>query len=253
MISSLTTSWFDRPVNRGRLAFRLYCFPYAGGSSNIFRSWAAIVPADIEIVGVELPGRGRRIREPLLMDLDTLSFEAADAIVETGDTLFGFFGHSMGALLAFEVTRRLRARGAPAPRHLFVSGCRAPHWKSDRKPVAVMSNQECIETLRDLNGTPDPVLATPEMMNLVLPVLKADFTAIDRWRFRPERALNVPITAFGGRSDPHVSIDAVHGWRDHTRQDFQCRLFAGDHFFIHSNERMLLDFIFRDLQVEACV
>ena len=253
MMTSMTARWFDRPVKTSRSAFRLYCFPYAGGSSTIFRSWAAGVPADLEPVGVELPGRGRRIGEALLPDLDSLAFEAAEAIAATGDTRFALFGHSMGALLAFQVARRLRARGGPMPRHLFVSGCRAPHWHSDRKTVTVMSNEEFINTLRDLNGTPDSVLRNPELMDLVLPVLKSDFTAVDRWQYRPERTLNIPITAFGGRSDPHVSPDAMHGWRDHTQQEFQCRLFSGDHFFIHSNEGLMLDYMFRDLQVEACI
>jgi surfactin synthase thioesterase subunit len=207
----------------------------------------------MEIIGVELPGRGSRIAEPLLPDLDTLAFEAAEAIADTGDTRFALFGHSMGALLAFEVARRLRGRGGPAPRHLFVSGCRAPHCERSRRPVAMMSTAEFISMLRDLNGTPDSVLGDPELMDLVLPVLKSDFTAVDRWNYRPDRALNIPVTAFGGRSDPHVSVDAVREWQHHTRSEFQCRLFSGDHFFIHASEGMLLDFMIRELEVQACV
>ncbi|HYO80040.1 MAG TPA: alpha/beta fold hydrolase [Bryobacteraceae bacterium] len=253
MTKSLASRWFDRPVNTARAALRLYCFPYAGGSSAMYRSWVGHAPSDVEIVGVELPGRGHRIHEPLLPDLSCLAGEAADAIAGTGDTRFAFFGHSMGALLAFEVARALRAAGRPAPRHLFVSAARAPHFYSTRRPVALMSNEEFISKLKDLNGTPDLVLRDPELMELFLPVLKADFSAVDGWLFRPERPLKVPITAFGGRADPHVGVEALQGWKDHTSLGFHLRMFPGDHFFIQAGERNVLDFLFRDLEVEVCV
>jgi medium-chain acyl-[acyl-carrier-protein] hydrolase len=244
--------WFDRPLNTRRSGFRLYCFPYAGGSSNVYRSWGVRAPAEMEIIGVELPGRGNRIAEPLLPHLDALAFEAAEAIASTGDTRFALFGHSMGALIAFEVTRRLRARGGPVPHHLFVSGCAAPHCERSRRPVAMMSTAEFVAMLRDLNGTPDSVLHNPELMELVIPVLKSDFTAVDGWNYRPDRPLNIPITAFAGRSDPHVKVEAVRDWQHHTRHEFQCRVLSGDHFFVHSNEATLLDFMSREVQVETC-
>lgn len=219
----------------------------------MFHSWASRVPEHVEIVGIELPGRGARIKETPIPDLNALALGAADAITRNGDTRFAFFGHSMGALLAFETTRRLRLQGAPQPCHLFVSGCRAPHLRSERKPVASMSDEEFLIKLQDLNGTPDSVMRDPELMELVLPVLKADFAAVDGWKLRPERNLNVPITALGGSSDGHVSLEAVEAWRDHTRQEFQFRTFAGDHFFIHPKEEILVNLIIRTLQMEAWI
>jgi medium-chain acyl-[acyl-carrier-protein] hydrolase len=248
-----TANWFYRPVKKNRPTFRLYCFPYAGGSPTLFRPWAHAVPDHLEVVGIQLPGRGPRMMEAQLPDMDALACGVADAIARNGDVRFAFFGHSMGALLAFEVTRRLRRQGAPQPCHLFASGCRAPHLKGDRKAVEAMSDDEFLATLRDLNGTPESVLDDPELMDLVFPVLKADFTAIDRWQLRPDRPLDVPITAIGGRTDPHVSAEAVQAWREHTRQEFQFRMFAGDHFFIHDNEQLVLQLIFGSLRVEAWI
>jgi medium-chain acyl-[acyl-carrier-protein] hydrolase len=246
-------SWFYRPLQGAGSCFRLYCFPYAGGGATMFRSWAELMPEVVEVVGIGLPGRGARIMEPPVSDLDALADGIAHAIIGDGSTQFAFFGHSMGALLAFEVARRLRRVGAKQPRHLFMSGAEAPHLRAGRKAIGSMSEDEFLNELRELNGTPEALLRDRAMLELFLPVLKADFIALERWTFRQDRPLDVPITAIGGRSDPHVGVDAARSWEAHTRADFNFRIFEGDHFFVHHQEASIVGMIVGALQAEGAI
>lgn len=210
---------------------RLVCFPYAGGGAWTFRGWPG-VPADGEAWAVELPGHGARIAEPPVGDLEALVAPLARAIAPLADAPLALFGHSMGALLAFETARRLRAEAGVEPVHLFVAGREAPQLPEARPPAHGLPDEELVAVLRDLDGTPSEVLEDAGMMALMLPVVRADFRLVETYRYRAEAPLGCPITAIGGADDARVRPAMLAPWREHTRAAFALHLVDGGHFFL---------------------
>jgi medium-chain acyl-[acyl-carrier-protein] hydrolase len=236
---------FPRPISRPRL--RLFCFPYAGGSSLIYRQWPDGLPADVELCAVQLPGRGNRLREPAYTQLLPLVETLSEVLLPYFDVPFAFFGHSMGASIGFELARRLRHTRAPEPFHLFVSGRRAPQSPETDPPSYHLPEPAFIEQLRQLNGTPQEVLEHPEIMQLLLPLVRADFQLIQTYVYEPGSPLSCPITAFGGIQDPDAGRDLLELWREQTTADFSLQMFSGDHFFLHASRALLLESIARKL------
>lgn len=226
---------------------RLFCLPYAGGSSQIYRDWMNHLSRKIELCPIELPGRGSRLNEAPITDLSTLVQEIALGIHHYLDRPFAFFGHSMGALLSFELTRLLRQQGYPSPAHLFVSGYRAPQLKSDSTLIHNLPEPEFTEEIRQLGGTPEAVLANAELRELVFPALRADFAAIETYRYRPCTSLVCPITVFGGLQDRGVDVADLEAWRQHTTGKFGLQMFSGNHFFLHQVQPSILQAIDRQL------
>ncbi|HLO02130.1 MAG TPA: alpha/beta fold hydrolase [Symbiobacteriaceae bacterium] len=225
--------WLAYTQPNPRAQLRLFCFPYAGGSAGIYRKWASDAPPGVEICPVQLPGRESRLMETPYKSMSDLVEATLAGLAQELVGPFAFLGHSMGAVLSFELTRRLRQQGGPLPVHLFVSGCRAPHTISVRRPIYHLPDDEFIAGLRRLNGTPEAVLQNPELMQLVLPALRADFSAIEQYTYRAEEPLDSPITAFHGLDDIDVPTEHVEAWRELTGGRFARHSFAGDHFFIH--------------------
>jgi medium-chain acyl-[acyl-carrier-protein] hydrolase len=235
-----------REVNpRARL--RLFCFPYAGGGASAYRGWAASLPADVEVCPVQLPGRESRLREPAFDRPELLVAAVADALATHLDLPFAFFGHSMGAMLSFELARELRRRGSAPPLHLFVSGRRAPQVPSREEDIHDLPEPEFLAKLRELNGTPEEVLQHTELMRLLIPVLRADFTVNETYVFRPEEPLDLGISAFGGLGDQEVTREDISGWSEHARGPFRLRMLPGDHFFLHSARDLVTESVARDL------
>jgi medium-chain acyl-[acyl-carrier-protein] hydrolase len=235
-----------REVNpRARL--RLFCFPYAGGGASAYRGWAAALPADVEVCPVQLPGRESRLREPAIDRPEPLIQALADALQAHFSLPFAFFGHSMGAMLAFELTRELRRRGGPLPLHLFVSGRRAPQVPAREPDIHDLPEPEFLAKLRELNGTPEEVLQHAELMRLLLPVLRADFAVNETYVFHPEEPLDLGISGFGGLGDAEVSREDIVPWSEHARGAFRLRMLPGDHFFLHSARDLLTEAVARDL------
>jgi medium-chain acyl-[acyl-carrier-protein] hydrolase len=195
----------------------------------------------VEVCAVQLPGRGNRLREPPFTDLDTLVRTLAEALLPYLDQPFAFFGHSMGALIGFELAHRLRERESPAPVQLFVSGHRAPQLDRDRLAAYDLPEPEFLEELRRINGTPQEVLEHPELIQLMLPLLRADFKVVQTYLYAPRPPLDAPITAFGGLGDEDVSREQLAGWREQTRAEFSLHMLPGDHFFIQTSEALLLE------------
>ena len=178
-----TSTWFQcrKPNPRARL--RLLCFPYAGGGVSVFRAWPDLLPAEIEVWAIQLPGHDGRLREPIPAELQTLALAAADGLGPALDTPFACFGHSMGALLAFEFARQLRHRGLAGPTQLFVSARRAPQLPRTDAPLHTLPEGPFIEMLRQrYNGIPAAILAEPELLQLFLPMLRADFKLIETYQ-----------------------------------------------------------------------
>jgi medium-chain acyl-[acyl-carrier-protein] hydrolase len=228
---------------------RLFCLPYAGGWSQIYRPWGNLLSDEIELCLIELPGRGPRLCEAPRTNLSLLVQEIAINIQPYLDQPFAFFGHSMGALLCFELTRLLHKQGYPYPKHLFLSGYRAPHLRADRPPIHNLSEPEFIEEVRRLEGTPENVLVNVELRELIFPALRADFQAIETYRYQPGLPLDCPITVFGGLQDRGVSITTLESWRQYTIDKFRLQLFSGNHFFLHEAQSQLIQEIHQQLGI----
>ncbi|HKU73641.1 MAG TPA: alpha/beta fold hydrolase [Pyrinomonadaceae bacterium] len=239
-LATPTSNWLTCPKPNPRASMRLFCFPYAGGRAAVFRTWPDELPAEIEFYAIELPSRGRRIREAPITRIEPMVRGIADAIGPLLDKPFCFFGHSMGALTGFELARLLRREGRPQPSHLFVSGATAPQIE-DAHPVNYdLPEPEFVDVLRRLNGTPSEVLENEELLQLMLPTLRADFELLQVYKYEDEPPFSFPITAFGGLQDAEVSRQDLEGWRVHTAATFILRNFPGDHFFLHSDRTRLL-------------
>jgi surfactin synthase thioesterase subunit len=225
--------WFGRGEPEQGAAHRLFCLPYAGGSATVYRDWQALAPGGIQVCPVELSGHGRRFNEPPLTRLRPLADALAGAFAPYLDRPFAVFGHSMGGLLAFELTRTLRRRGLPLPVHLFVSATAAPGTPRARPPVHHATDAQVVEELRLLGGTPPALLDDENLMELMLPVIRADFSVLETYEYRPEPPLPVPLTVFGGTDDPLVPVRSLDGWRRESAAGARLRVMTGDHFYLH--------------------
>jgi medium-chain acyl-[acyl-carrier-protein] hydrolase len=229
----------------------LFCFPYAGGAASIYGGWVDKIAPGIEVCPVQLPGRGNRLREAPFNRIEPLLEATADALSPYLEGSFAFFGHSMGAMISFELARLLRRENRPTPAHLFLSGRPAPQKLTKRAHTYDLPDPEFIEELRRLKGTPKEVLEHPELMDMLRPILRADFELCETYRYLPEPPLECPITAFAGLMDQDVTREQMEGWREHTSSTFTLRMFPGDHFFLHESAPLMLQMIARGMHETA--
>ena len=225
---------------------RLFCFPYAGGSEATFRTWQQNLPDSVEVVPIQLPGRGTRMKEPALARLAPMVQALSQSLRPEMEMPFAFFGHSMGGLIAFELTRQLRRDGGPLPVHLFISAKSCPKEVDDLDTDEI-SDEDLIDTLRSYEGTPREVLENAELMRLLLPVIRSDMALCHTYVCDPEPPLRCPITAFGGLRDRKSGRKCLEGWQNYTTGRFTLRMFPAGHFFLRSWEKPILDAIFREL------
>jgi surfactin synthase thioesterase subunit len=242
-----TERWLAYRGVNPRARLRMFCFPYAGGGASIYRGWAASLPADLEVCPVQLPGRESRLRDEAFTRSEAMVPELADALRPYMDLPFVFFGHSMGALIAFELSRELRRRGQALPLHLFVSGRRPPHLPPREEPIHALPEPEFLDKLRELNGTPEEVLRHEELMRLLIPLLRADFSVNETYAYSEEEPFDFGISAFGGLGDEEVTREDVEAWRQQTQGRFRMRMLPGDHFFVHGSNDLILEAVSRDL------
>ena len=246
--TSTRRPWITSALLQPEARLRLFCFPYAGGAASVFTKVLNGLPAEIEVCPVELPGRGSRLSEPPVKDLASLVEIVAEELAPHLGQPFAFFGHSMGALLGFELTRYLRRIHRVEPVHLLVSAGRAPQVRASEPATWDLLDHQLIDKMRRLNGTPQAVLDNPELMALVLPIIRADLVAIDSYVYRDEPPLSCPITAFGGLQDSSVTREQLGPWREQTAASFTLRMLPGDHFFLHSGQQTLREVIARELR-----
>jgi Predicted thioesterase involved in non-ribosomal peptide biosynthesis len=227
----------------------LFCFPYAGATAQIFNTWRAAFPPStgIQVCPVQYPGRGNRMHESLYTDCRLMVDAFLPYMLPLLDKPFALFGHSMGAIIAFEVVRALRRRGGPQPLHLFVSGRRAPQVPCREPHTFNLPDDEFTEELRRLNGTPPEVLENPELMQLVLRIVRGDFALTQTYVYTKEPLLTCPISIFGGLYDIDVTREDLAAWCEQTEGTCSLRMFEGDHFFIRSAESALLKIIRKEL------
>lgn len=227
-----------QPTPEARI--RLYCLPYAGGDGSFYNGWPRQLTPMAEVCIVDLPGRA-----PLFSLLPFTSVPAAvDALLPVIEAHvsgpFAFFGYSMGALLSFELAQALRSRGGPQPQALFVAAHRAVDLPSRRPPMHDLPEAEFIERLRELQGTPPAVLEHGELMSLLLPLLRADFSLCETYRYEPRPALDLPIHAFGGINDKEVNVEELRAWEQLTTRAFTLTLLPGNHFFLQDSGGALI-------------
>lgn len=237
-----------RPRPNESATARLFCFPYAGLGASVFRPWTPAFPASVELILMQPPGREARWGEKAFLEVPALADAATAAIAPHLGAPFAFFGHSLGALVSFEVARRLRRQRQPQPSHLFVSAHRAPQLPNPHPELRHLKDREFIDQIcTQYGGIPQAVLDAPELVELMLPCLRADFSVFETYRYTDEAPLACPVTAFGGKSDRRVTESEVSAWRVQTTGEFRFEMFEGGHFFFQDRRDEVLNSIKRDL------
>ena len=225
----------------------MFCFPYAGGAAVVYRNWGEILPVTVQVIPVELPGRGARLKEAPFVSLPALIGDLSEVILPLLDMPFVFFGHSMGAVIAFELAQCLRRKYDCEPQAVFVAGRRAPQIP-DSDPVSYnLPKEEFIEELSRLEGTPKEVLEHAELMELMIPLLRADFQLVQTYNYVQDVPLRCPIIVYGGMQDYDVSRDLLLPWKELTSSRFALYMLPGDHFFLRSSHHLLLELLTREL------
>jgi surfactin synthase thioesterase subunit len=210
------------------------CFPSAGAGASVFARWGEHLPPDVDLCTLQLPGREVRRREASLTDIHDIADRCLPWIEPLLDLPFAFFGHSMGAVIAFEVTRRLRERGHE-PIALFVSGRGAPHVVRGSVEIEQLTDDEFISEMdRVYGGVPELLKTDMEFRELYLPPLRADVTAVARYRSLPTPPLTTPIHVLGGANDRSVTREALDAWASYAGGDFKVHVFPGDHFYLYA-------------------
>jgi medium-chain acyl-[acyl-carrier-protein] hydrolase len=240
--------WFGCIQPNSQASLRLFCFPYAGAGSSMFHPWAQGLSPDIELNLVHFPGRDKRIREILPTDLTALVEELGEAILARLDRPFAFFGHSMGALVSFEVACYLHRKHDRLAKHLFLSARRAPHLQDPYNNIYLLPEKDFLKTAEELYGKlPDIVKEDRDILQLFLNIMRADLTMTGKYQYHPEPPLPCPLTVFGGMQDASVSEGELKTWQEHTTANFELFMFPGDHFYIHGSRKLLLQNLNRTL------
>ena len=226
--------WLRRYAPSDDAAVRLVCFPHAGGSASYFAPTARALAPSVDVLAVQYPGRQDRYREPCVDNVQELARLSTLALRDSTDRPFALFGHSLGAIVAYEVARNLAAAGADGPVHLFLSGRRAPSHHRDEF-VHLMSDEALIAEVGALGGTSPQILADPDMREIFLPALRSDYRAAETYRHGAGVSVRCPVTALTGDRDPRTSLDEAAAWEAHAPAGaFELLVFGGDHFFLTS-------------------
>jgi surfactin synthase thioesterase subunit len=238
----MTTPWLLR-TPQAAPSVRLICFAYAGGNARMYGEWQKALGPDIEVCAVQLPGRGTRRNEEPFTSMAALIPVLADILHPRDDVPFIFFGHSLGALIAFELTRYFAAHHIRLPERLMVSAANAPGRRNASRGLHAMSDDELIEQLRGFNGTPPAVMKYRELLVMALPAIRADFAVSETYQYRQAPLLTVPVTVLAGREDPLTSEAQIGAWACETNAPCDVHWFDGDHFFINEEEATVLELI----------
>lgn len=222
---------------------RLFCFPFAGGGTAVYRSWHAKLPSEIDVVPVCLPGREQRFGEPALDNIEDMIAALVDAIRPMTTAPYAFFGHSMGGIIAHHLACRITAEGGRSPEHLFVSALRSPTAATPRRPLHLLPSDEFWAEVADYGGTPAEILESDEYRALFEPLVRADFKLAQTASSGNLPQLACQITAFGGSEDTTPTPEELDGWRQATTGPFEKHIYPGGHFFMEQHEDALLDLI----------
>ncbi len=245
---TLPSKWVNCPKPVAKPKLRLICFPPAGSGTIIYHKWAACLPPNVEMWNMRLPGRESRLRDPLFYRLPPLIESIAETLIPHLDVPYLLFGHSLGSLISFELTRYIRGPGSPMPLHLILSGHRAPHRPPLMPPIHQAGDEQFLTQVKAMGGTPDAVFENEEIVELMLPPLRADFTVCENYRFLEDKPLDIPINVFGSDQDCHAHEADILAWEQHTTGTFKSKMFHGNHFYFQNDPEPLLSSINQSLQ-----
>lgn len=237
-----SSPWIQVFSSQENAVARIFCFSFAGGGTQSFNEWPQSLPGDVEVCAIRLPGREVHINEAPLSSMK----DVIDGIMKSNclnpylDKPFFLFGHSLGALVAFELARRLEDEKRLKPEKLIVSGRVAPHRKPPREPIYDLPDDQFMEALEKLGGTPPEILEDADLMAMILPTLRADFSVNENYVYNEKPSLSCDIIAFGGLQDTETTRKEIDAWRDATSGTFSLRMVPGNHFFIQSARKLFL-------------
>lgn len=235
-----------RYQSRSDLKPQLFCFPFAGGSAAAYRDWSVALGAHTDVVAVEYPGRGVRRQEKPLKRIGDIVSSLLPELVSEIEGPFAFFGHSMGGLVAYALSKALLHEGRQ-PFCVFISGCRPPSIKRREPNLHELPDTEFVEELRKLEGTPEELLLNEELMRIAFPVLRADFEAVATYSDSVDQTLACRVFVYGGIEDQSVGVDELEQWRGVTQQECVVRLLPGRHFFIQTEKQTFLRVLAKDM------
>jgi len=229
---------------------RLVCFPHAGGSASFFFPVSRALAPSVEVLAMQYPGRQDRHQEPLIDSITALADRVFAELRDVLDAPVTFFGHSMGATVAFEVARRMSGAGLAPPVRLIVSARRAPSLPTTER-VHLRDDEGVLAQLRKLSGTAPEALGNEEIMRMAMPSIRNDYKAIETYVSEPDARVDCPVTAFAGDADPSGSVDEVRAWERHTTRDAELEVFSGGHFYLAERPQEVLDAITRRMTEDA--
>lgn len=245
-LASQRNPWIFGARPRPEARLRLFCFPYAGGGATTYSPWGSMIAPDIEVYPVQLPGRENRVGERAILQFSDLIEALSEALLPCFMKPFVFFGHSMGALIAFGLAQQLRQQGRPMPEQLLLSAYRAPQIPN-RESLHTLSEPALIQKLLELDGTRPEVLENLELRQFLLPIMRADFSICESYVYTNQEPLDCPITTFGGLQDKRVSKESLEAWRKQTSNRFTLHMLPGNHFFLREMQQPMLQIITQTL------
>ena len=240
-------------LSGGADAIRLFCFPFSGGTAQVYRPLARLMPKGVGVFSYELPGRGRRFNDPVFENIPDMVKDAIGGLIALLDNPnFAFFGYSLGGILAFETAHELNRKKLNIPRHLFTAASRAPHLsrREDESSYHDLPDNDFIGKLKEMGGTPQEVLDNQELLELMLPIIRKDFKAYETYTNANEKPLECPITAFGGELDRLVIPSGIEHWSRHTTRLFLKHIYNGDHFFLQTHIQQIAGEVSRALVMQ---
>lgn len=247
----MTSGWLAETLLRTSARTRVLCLPHAGAGASAYRLWARELPPELQLCPIQLPGRENRLGERPRDDARGLASELADGLTPFLDRPFVLFGHSMGALLSYELACELRRRGLPQPAHLFLSAHRAPHLPGGLQHVHQLDRPAFLEELRKMDGTPAAVLEQEDLMQIAEPILRADFRLCETYSWTPVDPLDVPMSVFGGEDDAKVSRAVLEPWQEHARKVIRLRMIPGGHLFVQHRRADVVSALLEDLCIDT--
>ena len=239
--------WFFAWLPSATARVQLICFPHAGAGASTFRQWPSLLPPDVDVCLIQLPGREDRLAEPPFSRLPPLVDTLVRVLEPVLHKPFALFGHSMGALVAFELARALRASGAPQPVHLLIAAKQPPQLPEVQPPVHGLPDEHFLAEVRRLNGTSDAVLRHPELMRLMTPLLRADIAVCETYQYVDAPPLACPLSVFAAEGDASARPDRMADWSRQTTSRYRLHKFQGDHFFVQREVAAVVAGVSRDL------
>ncbi|WP_107669422.1 thioesterase II family protein [Cyanothece sp. BG0011] len=239
-MNQLSNPWILSSQPNKNASLRLFCFPCAGGLPSRFNSWSKHLFPEIEVCSLQLPGRGKRIKEPCIQEWTVLIETITMALEDYLDRPFVFLGHSLGALISYEVTHRLRQNHSPMPQHLFICGCSGPNTSIPQPSIHHLPPQRFVKELSQrYQAIPEMIQEDAELLQLFLPSLRADFTLFETYSYTARTPLDCPITVFSGLEDLAITEPDLWNWQQETLKDLNLHFLEGDHFFLYAQSQLM--------------